>query len=220
VKTGLRPRREWLLLVLLVLAGCGPGVGGTGTGELSSALSFFGAKPASVCSASFASQLKCQSRIVIGPTYVDPTAGTEADLWVDSADNGQVTVRINDSDVEFEAFCEGVRFSGTWGKRDDESIGRFYGYYTTSELIASRPGTLTAQTAAGNRLAYTLQDAKGIVVFGPQVFQKAAGEPAPVQCGLQLPGQSEEDSSDGRTSATQNDLIGRTRSSILPSLAQ
>ncbi len=220
MKRGLCRRREWLLLVLLALVGCGPGVGGTGTGGQSSALELFGAKPASVCSASFARQLKCPTRIVVGPTFVEPVEGTESDVWVDEPQNGQVTARINDSDIEFRAFCDGVRFSGTWGKREDEAVGHFYGYFTAPDLIVSAPGTLSAHAADDGRLAYVLRDGAGQVVFGPRILQKAEGEPASALCeGGQAPVQSGQPG-DGASSASRDDSSGRIRTSIRPPLTQ
>lgn len=177
----LRPWRGWLLL-LLALGGCGPGVGGTGTGDQSYPLEYFGAKAASVCTASFAGQLKCPSRIVIGPTRVDPTEGSEPVVWVDDATNSRVSARIDGSDVEFDAPCENTRFVGTWGTQADEGTGRFYGYYSDSSLSFSVPATLTVLAANGRGLAYVVQDANGQVVFGPRVLQRGNGEAPSAQC--------------------------------------
>ncbi len=182
MKTGRCARCEWLLLLLLALAGCGPGVGGTGTGEQSSALEFFGARAASVCTASFAGQLKCPTRVVIGPTLVAPNEGSETVIWADNGSNLPVSARINGSDVELEAACEGVRFTGTWGTRQGEGAGRFYGYYVTRDLNFAVPGTLSAQAANGASLAYVLQDASGRVVFGPRVLKRTTGETVPSLC--------------------------------------
>lgn len=222
MKTGLCRRHEWLLLVLLALVGCGPGVGGTGTGGQSSALELFGARPASVCSASFAGQLKCPTRIVVGPTLVEPVEGTAGHVWVDDPLDGQVTVRISDSDAEFQAFCDGIRFSGTWGRREDEP-GRFYGYFTAPDRIVSVPATLSAYAADDEGLAYVLRDGNGQVVFGPRILQKSEGEPAPASCVPgQTPGLSGQPGQRGdeAASAPGDDSSGRIRSSIRPNLTQ
>ena len=143
--TSARRRRGWfwLLPLLLAVGGCGPGVGGTGTGE-GFALEYFGAKRASVCSASFASELKCPSRIVVGPEPVGSSDGSELVVWVDDPAVAQVIVRISDSDVDLEVLCEDLRFSGTWGETN-EGVRRFFGHYTTRELAAAVPATLTVQ---------------------------------------------------------------------------
>lgn len=177
----LRLRRGWLLL-LLALGGCGPGVGGTGTGEQSYPLEYFGATAASVCTASFAGELKCPSRIVIGPTRVDPTEGSEPVVWIDDPAGTQVTARINLSDIEFEAPCENTRFVGTWGTKAGEATGRFYGYYSDNALNFVVPATLTVLSADGVGLYYLIQDANGRSVFGPRLLQRGNGDGAVAAC--------------------------------------
>jgi len=180
--TTVRRRREWfwLLPLLLVVGGCGPGVGGTGTGD-SYALDYFGAKRASVCSASFARELKCPSRVVIGPSKVDLTAGSELVVWVDDSSAAQVVVRINVSDVDLSAQCGGVRFAGTWGETN-EGRRRFFGYFTAPGVEAATPGTLNVETVEGGGLSYALSDAAGGTVFGPVLLQRADKEPTLSAC--------------------------------------
>jgi len=170
--TTVRRRREWfwLLPLLLVVGGCGPGVGGTGTGD-SYALDYFGAKRASVCSASFASELKCPSRVVIGPTRVDLTKGSELVVWVDDPDNERVTARIDGSNVDFRSVCEGVQFTGTWGRTADGS-SRFFGHFTLPGYEVASPGTLSV-LSDGSILTFVLSDAQGMVVFGPVIMQRS-----------------------------------------------
>jgi hypothetical protein len=174
--TSARRRRGWfwLLPLLLAVSGCGPGVGGTGTGE-GFALEYFGAKRASVCSASFASELKCPSRIVVGPEPVGSSDGSELVVWVDDPAVAQVIVRISDSDVDLEVLCEDLRFSGTWGETN-EGVRRFFGHYTTRELAAAVPATLTVQSAEGGGLSYVLKDAAERTVAGPLVLQRTEHE--------------------------------------------
>ena len=173
MRTRVRLARGWCLLLtlLLAVAGCGPGVGGTGTGE-GYALEFFGAKKASVCTASFAGELKCPSRVVIGPSKVDPEQGSEPVLWVDEPAATQVMVRIDVSDAELNAICGGVRFAGTWGETRDGNR-RFFGHFTAPGVEASAPGTLTVETLAGGVLSYALSDANGRTVYGPVPMQRA-----------------------------------------------
>lgn len=174
--TSARRRRGWfwLLPLLLAVGGCGPGVGGTGTGE-GFALEYFGARRASVCSASFASELKCPSRIVIGPTKADESEGSELVTWTDDPAVAQVIVRISDSDVDLEVLCEDLRFTGTWGETN-EGVRRFFGHYTTRELAAAVPATLTVQSAEGGGLSYVLKDAAERTLAGPLVLQRTEQE--------------------------------------------
>lgn len=185
----MKPRRprDWFLLLplLLAAAGCGPGVGGTGTGE-GYALEFFGAKRASVCSASFAGELKCPSRIVIGPAKLDPAEGSELVLWVDDAAAARVVVRINVSDVDVNALCGGVRFAGTWGETS-QGVRRFFGHFTAPGVVTATPGTLHVETVAGGGLSYALEDADGRTVFGPVLLQRAEGDPTVSSCSTVSP---------------------------------
>lgn len=175
-----------LLPLWAAVAGCGPGVGGTGTGEGFS-LDFFGARAASVCTAAFAESLKCPSRIVIGPSRVDLSAGSELVQWVDDPAAARIDTRIEGSDIEFRALCEGVRFAGTWGTRPD-GTSRFFGNYVLPGSETTLPGIMEAdtQTAA---LTLTLRDINGAVVLGPIALQRAetvstSVEPSCVQAGV------------------------------------
>jgi hypothetical protein len=181
VMTGWRRWREGLslLLPLLLAAGCGPGVGGTGTGD-GFALDYFGARAASVCTASFASELKCPSRIVIGPSVAPPAEGSETVLWVDDPANASVTAKIDVSNVEFTALCEGVRFEGRWGEIPGEG-GRFFGYFTVPGIEVALPGTVTV-AAEADTLSFTLSDADGKRLFGPAPLRRSDSAPTMASC--------------------------------------
>lgn len=175
----------WLLPLLLALAGCGPGVGGTGTGE-GYGLEFFGARRASVCTASFAGELRCPSRVVIGPTAPDPDEGSEPVVWVDDPAGAQVMVRINVSDVELNAFCGGVQFAGTWGETKEGSR-RFFGRFNAPGIDGAVRGTMTVETVEGLGLSFTLGDASGNTVYGPVALLRADKDPALSSCATVAP---------------------------------
>jgi hypothetical protein len=178
----IRGRRWWggLLPLLLAAAGCGPGVGGTGTGD-AFALDIFGARAASVCTASFASELKCASRIVIGPAPAAPSSeGSELVLWVDDPAEAAVTARISASEVEFVGVCEGLRFEGTWGEIP-ESGGRFFGYFTVPGVDGAMPGSLAVQ-ASGETLTFALSDVNDKPLFGPLPLQRSESAPTLAAC--------------------------------------
>lgn len=177
-----RSAQSSLLLLLLALAGCGPGVGGTGTGE-GYALDFFGARAASVCTASFASELKCPSRIVIGPARVDLSEGSQPVRWVDDPAVPAVAARIEGSEIDFEASCEGVRFAGTWGTTEG-GTGRFFGHFTVPGLDVASPGTLSVQDD-GNGLSLVIKDAREAIVFGPVALQRADSSSQATSCQVQ-----------------------------------
>jgi hypothetical protein len=182
-----RQRRDWfwLLPLLLAVAACGPGVGGTGTGE-GFALEFFGAKRASVCSSSFAGTLKCPSTIVIGPTPIDESAGSEPVLWVDDPGAAQIIVRINASEAELNAQCGGYRFAGTWGETED-GTRRFFGHYSAPGADVAMPGKLLVESEGERVLSYTLTDAKGGTLFGPVSLLRTEAEPTLSSCSTVSP---------------------------------
>ena len=177
-----RRRRDWIwpLPLLFAVAACGPGVGGTGTGE-GYALEYFGAKRASVCSASFAGALRCPSTIVVGPAPVESDAGSELVAWVDDPAAAQIVVRINVSDVDLNALCGGVRFAGTWGETEDGSK-QFFGNFALPGMAAAEPGTLSVEKLDGDSLSYTLSDGKGNTVYGPVALMRADREPVLSSC--------------------------------------
>ena len=172
---------RWFLLLPLLLAavGCGPGVGGTGTGE-GYALEFFGARAASVCTAPFASELKCPSRIVIGPARVDVSQGSELVVWVDDPDSGRVAARIDGNTINFNAYCDDVHFEGTWGETKDGD-SRFFGHYTVSGAGVAIPGTLVVQPRSDD-FVLVLSDAQGGTVFGPIALQVSESGSAASSC--------------------------------------
>ncbi|MBK9244879.1 MAG: hypothetical protein IPM30_08540 [Burkholderiales bacterium] len=187
MRTSLSRGRDWfwLLPLLFALAACGPGVGGTGTGE-GYALEYFGARRASVCTASFAGELRCPSSIVVGPAPFEPEAGSEPVLWVDDPAGARIVVRFNVSDVDLTASCSGVRFAGTWGETEQGNRG-FFGHFTAPGADAAAPGTLTVETVAGNGLSFTLSDTEGNLVLGPVALLRADADPAPSSCSTVTP---------------------------------
>lgn len=180
-RTGRRWRLGLLLPLplLLAVAGCGPGVGGTGTGD-GFALDLFGARAASVCSASFASELKCPSRIVIGPLAVPETDGSETVLWVDDPAEAAITARISASEIEFVGICEGLRFEGTWGEIPEKG-GRFFGFFTIPGVDVAMPASL-AVVAGDQTLSFELRDVDGKHLFGPMPLQRAESAPTLAVC--------------------------------------
>lgn len=168
----------WLLPLLLAVAGCGPGVGGTGTGEQGFGLDYFGARRASVCNASFAGELKCPSRIVIGPSPVPDDDGSAPVAWADDADAPRTVLRVSGSEADFEADCGSTKFAGSWGTvapRDS----RFFGHYTLPGVAIALPGSLIVASGADG-LSFEIRDETNRTVLGPVPLQRADSEtPAP-----------------------------------------
>ena len=147
-----------LLLALATLLGaCGPGVGGTGTGEEITALQDFGAAPASVCSGELAALAACT-----GTGAAAAPAGTTVYL-ADTLDGRRVQVQLQGNAIDVDAPCARLRFRGRWGVVGSQA-GRFYGSATVDGV--SLPATLTAQPDSGGA-QLTVRDAQGVTLLGP-----------------------------------------------------
>lgn len=163
---------RWLGAVLatwavLLLGACGPGVGGTGTGETGGGLAAFGASPASVCSGELASILSCTSTAGAAA----PVPNTASVFLADTIDGRQVQVTLSGSTVELTASCLRLQFRGEWGVVSGQS-GRFFG--TADVDGASTPAALQVQVS-GAEVQLTLRDPASRVLLGPVLLRVVAG---------------------------------------------
>lgn len=171
----LRPRAAlgWLaMLMAAFLGGCGPGVGGTGTGDTAAALVYFGASPASLCSSEIAALVPCQH----DGTMATPVPGAAPVFLADAAEGARVRVRLQDDTIEVVETCTPLEFRGQWGVIAGQS-GRFYGHADPEAV----PATLEAQ-ASGAGLLLTLRDGEGRVLLGPLVVTAMAAPPETPAC--------------------------------------
>lgn len=163
----MRPAAPGLALVVAALlaltAGCGPGVGGTGTGE--------GAvpehRPTALCAAPFAAALAC-------PATREPSAdGTAPVRFADTPADPRVTLLFEANGVQLDAPCAKLVFSGRWGESPD-GVERFYG---TLRVDGRAFGGSLAVTADDAALRLQPFDADGRVVAAlPAVLRaEAAG---------------------------------------------
>ena len=159
----------WALAVLL--AACGPGVGGTGSGEPGSTLQPGSAVPGSVCTSDLAALLGC-----VGSGSA-ATPLLTLDL-VDTIDGRQVRVHLHGNEVEVEVPCARLRFSGRWGTVDGQPAA----YHGTATVeAASLNATLRVQLSEGG-VVVQLQDAQGGTLLGPLPLV-AVATPPPMACG-------------------------------------
>src|SRR5450432_820109 len=89
------------LLGASVIAGCGPGVGGTGTGT--AAFDAFGASPTPVCGGAVAAALSCPSA-----PAVPPPSGTLPVQFSDAA--GQVVLELRGNLARLDDSCLKLSF--------------------------------------------------------------------------------------------------------------
>lgn len=149
-------------LLGLLLTACGPGVGGTGTGEEGQGLQAFGAEARAVCTGDLAPLLACPAP--------DPTAGGSgsasvagtAPTWWASAD-GAVQLSLSGNALTLQAECGALEFRGLWGQAGTASPA-YYGWLRADgdERVA-----LLSVQRDGARLVATLIETDARVRLGP-----------------------------------------------------
>lgn len=153
-----------------LLAGCGPGVGGTGTG-LTPSLAQFGAEPEPLCDADIAALLACSG----GPD-------SAVQSLADDEPARRVAGRVDGQRIELQFACEGWRFEGQWGRAAAPLGARFYGSATNAAGQA-QPATLAARVD-GTRLVVQLTDELAQPLAPPLALR---GLPAPATLEPQCP---------------------------------
>lgn len=161
----------WCLIAALVhvLAACGPGVGGTGTGfgdePGNAGLLWAGARAASVCDGPLATALQCA--VTGGGPAPAPTGPA---VFVGDC----ASATIDGDRIVLEVVCGGWLFAGRWGIGIDE-VGRYYGLIGQDPLAPpTEPGTVEV-TVEGTRLVMWLRDAQGALLAGPLPVSAAQG---------------------------------------------
>ena len=163
------------LVLAAVLGACGPGVGGTGTGETNGALAFFGASEASVCSGDLAGVLSCAPPSATAA----PLPNTAAVYLADAPAGWRVLVRAQGNEIEVTAPCARLQFRGRWGAIGSQA-GRFFGY--TDPDVVPAPATLQTQLSDAG-VSVTLRDAHGLVLLGPVQVTVVPAPGTPSGCG-------------------------------------
>lgn len=164
----------WMLGALL-LAGCGPGVGGTGTGD--AAFAAFGASAAPVCGGSVAAELSCPS----APAVPVPPGGTLPVQFVDAA--GQVVLELNGNLAQLDASCLHLHFNGEFGTGTGGLQGFFGSYEIDGNGVDVLAALSTVPLVGGGALTIELRDVDAAAVVGPVLLRRAIGPlPAPGAC--------------------------------------
>lgn len=159
--------------LVLMTGACGPGVGGTGTGE---GLTAFGATAASVCDSAFADRLACAPA---APTA--PADGTRAVTYVDG--RAQLVLRIEGNRASFDALCLRLQFNGDFGLAPGNAAGFFGTYQLNASAAQSFAGLLVQRADAGGDLRIELRDIDGRSLVAPVTLQAAPTPlPAPGPC--------------------------------------
>jgi hypothetical protein len=152
-------------LLAWLLAACGPGVGGTGTGTEPpgvAGLAYFDAQPADACLAPFGALIGCSAGTVGG----HPLPGAPAALAGECA-----VATFVGSDVVLDVLCLGWTFSGRWGLGADGAL-RYFGLAGQDLLqVPTDPATLDVQPQ-GDALVLWLRAVDGRLLAGPLVVRR------------------------------------------------
>lgn len=163
------------LLAALVLAACGPGVGGTGTGE--EPVGAQGARTANVCDSELGVLLGCRPSAPAGP--LAPEAQDQSPLWyVDLVSGRAAVARFAAQTVQFELRCPALRFEGRWGQ-SPELGGRYFG--TLPSEPAAPLASLRLQLD-GTALLAQLFDRGGQPIGPPLRLVRVPAPPPPPDC--------------------------------------
>jgi hypothetical protein len=161
-------------VLALVLSACGPGVGGTGTGGAEPSLADFGATSAALCDSSLAGNLRCP------PASSSSTPETLPVLLADGDPPVRAQGRIDGNSIELQLRCEGLVFTGRWGRIEDSDGARFYGAVQGGSGASER-AVLQFAPAGGGFLA-TLQDPAGAPLAAPVLLLPVPALQLPASC--------------------------------------
>jgi hypothetical protein len=160
-------------LLLMLLAGCGPGIGGTGTGAAIEPPSGLVLKP--VCESGFADLLRCTGL----PGTTASALGTSLSLLADNAGRRDALLRLEGNAADLEVFCAGLQFSGNWGQLPGQAA-RFHGVVRSVRGVETQYASLTA-LRSGAVVVVQLFDIDGRALSAPLTLQVVATAPAVVQ---------------------------------------
>jgi hypothetical protein len=172
--TGSATRAAITALAMLVLAGCGAGVVGTGGGSGDDSSSDIQYTPVGVCTAEFAQAgLDC-------PDTKDPDRGTAPVQWSDANKSNEaatVLARLEINSLGLEVPCLQAGFLGNWGELPDGTQG-FVGRYTTTRIPSAQPAIVYVLEAPAEPDAVgwlQVVDAKGATLAGPWLVRRVEG---------------------------------------------
>lgn len=165
-------------LLLAWLAGCGPGVGGTGSGS-EPPLVMFGASPSPVCTSAIAPALACAS-----VTGSPAQAGTSVVAYGTLTPLGRLRSVFEGQGVTASIDCLGWRFEGEWGT-DPQGRQRYFGTLVQATGRAAEPAQLVLQPVSaptgGTLLRAVVLDAGERTLLGP-VDLRPDTAPTPPAC--------------------------------------
>ncbi|EHR69411.1 hypothetical protein BurJ1DRAFT_0528 [Burkholderiales bacterium JOSHI_001] len=159
---------------LVLLAACGGGAGGTGTGETPvPGLQAFGATAAPLCQSALAPTLGCSAASAPGSPATD---------WVDSVTGGQVRMHIEGNAVSLQDDCVHRHFDGVWGAAPG-SDPLFFGTMLADGSTSRPPAALMVALDGQGGFQVRLINLAGVAIGPPITLRRSvAGDPPPTAC--------------------------------------
>lgn len=167
------PFRPWLATLALLaglITGCGPGIGGTGTGADIEPPDGLVLKP--VCESGFADLLRCTGL----PGTAASVLGTGLQLLADSASARNALLRLEGNAADLEVLCAGLQFSGNWGQLPGQSA-RFHGVVRGVRGLETQYASMVVQRS-GAALTVQLFDVDGRALSAAYMLQVVPSAPA------------------------------------------
>jgi hypothetical protein len=161
--------------LIAMLAGCGPGLGGTGTGAEQDALAAYGAREVPVCEAEFADLLGC-TRPAAGAA---PLPAAEARFFAEAAPASRTLLELDGQQAELKLRCAGIVFIGSFAQAGLQAP-RYFGNAVEGGSRV-RLATLSVQRS-GTGLVVTLVDSLGVTLAGPSLLQPVSGATTEAPC--------------------------------------
>lgn len=157
-----------LLLAAAWLAGCGPGLGGTGTGATQDALAAYGAREVPVCQSELADLLGCTPP---GAGAAPLPAGSTR-FFAEATPASRTLLELELQRAQLRLRCADIVFVGTFGQVGNEAP-RYYGNATTGGSSTNLASLIVQRN--GTALTVTLVDSHGGTLHGPQALSPVAG---------------------------------------------
>lgn len=157
-----------------MLAACGPGVGGSGTGPAGAQLDglvAFGAQAAPACAGSAPSWLACSA---------PATAPADTRVWVDNLARPTLRLEVQGDALTLEARCTQSRFSGLWGTSAGSGL-RYYGAYSVGQGLPVA-ASLVGQPGEAGTAVVQVRGIDGAILLGPITVRRAEAPVPPLAC--------------------------------------
>lgn len=158
-----------------VLAGCGPGLGGTGTGATDDALVSYGAREVPVCAADFADLLGCAAP----GTGAAPSPATGARFFAEATPASRTLLELDGQEAQLRLRCLDLVFIGSFAQAGSQAPRYFGNAIEGGSRV--RLASLHVERVSGG-LSITLVDSLGQTLAGPQVLAPVSGTTTAASC--------------------------------------